>query len=98
MSRRKAELRAKLIAMAQQEDSPEEAAVARAKLASLDLRDDEEFLPPAVVRARWEAYQRQQAHEADEREREALLKRWERGTFSGIRIRAGAGGIDTGYR
>lgn len=81
-----------LRAMAEQDASPEEANVARRKLRELEARIA--ATPPEV--SAWERAMMEEAEQArmqaiaDETTRATLVKRWERGTFTGMRIKAGA--------
>lgn len=81
-----------LRAMASQDASPEERDIARRKLRELEAKI---AATPTEVSA-WQRAQMEEEARAqaqlisDETERANLLKRWERGTFSGMTIRAGA--------
>lgn len=76
-----------LRAMAEQDDSPAEREIAREKLAIFEAREP-------VEQITWEQRQRIEAERqrlADEEVRAAIVRRWERGVFTGMKVRAGAG-------
>lgn len=75
-----------LRAMAEQDDSPEEREIARAKLAIFEAKEP-------VEQITWEkrlAIEAERQRLADEETRAAILRRWEQGAFAGVRIRTGA--------
>lgn len=76
---------AALRAMANQDDSPAERDIAREKLRRLVSLQ-------TLVRTheQREADAREAARLADETERQALIRRWERGEFAGITFRVGS--------
>ena len=84
---------AALRAMANQTASPEEALIAQEK-----LRRYASFTAVVQTREQVARAERQRQHEADEAARLALVKRFERGGFKGVTIRAGAGGLESRFR
>jgi hypothetical protein len=82
-----------LRAMADQTQSPEEARIAREKLARY-----ESFTTVLRTLEEWRAIEAAERAEAvrlrDEDERAAILRRFEAGGFRGVTIRAGAGALE----
>ena len=77
-----------LRALANQTDSPLEAAIAREKLLLLESRED-----PDYDYRQWQVRQEIEAERqrlADEAVIADLVKRWEQGSFTGVSVTAGA--------
>jgi len=85
---------AALLAMATQDESPEEAEIARAKLAAIRQRDeaDEEWMKAWADQREHDRIAEALARQRQDAEIAQLVKRWERGTFSGMKFGVSATG------